>query len=271
MSGSDRGWTLARLGLIALLCAAGIGASACVPAGSADDGREGRLVVFAASSLADAAQALADSFRVSDPTVEPQIALASSSVLARQIERGAPADVFLSANQDWIVYLDSLSLLAPHVRLPITNAIVRFSRPRALASDGRIAIGDPDHVPVGRYARDLLVCDGSWDALADRIVPTADARSAISLLRSGAVDHALSYQSDYVFLGPTYDVVEMTAGCMPDIGYFAATVVRTERPDAAARFVSYLASPEAGAVWQEFGFRPVQETGAVTSGGVAGE
>ena len=227
---------------------------------SSHDGENEMLVVFAASSLADAAHALADSFRVANPGVAPQIALASSSVLARQIERGAPADVFLSANRDWIVYLDSLSLLEETRRLPITNRIVRFSRPGSLASDGRIAVGDPDHVPVGRYVRELLTCAGTWSAVFPRIIPSADARSAITLFRSGAVDHALSYYSDHLFLGSSVEVVEQPMHCMPDIGYYAAEVSRVGRSAAATEFISFLSSSEARVVWQSSGFEPVVQT-----------
>lgn len=260
-----------RRGTLVVASVACLLAVGCGPTRSEVDPQKQVLVVFAASSLADAAHALADTFRVVNPNVSPQIALASSSVLARQIERGAPADVFLSANRDWILYLDSLSLLSQTRRLPITNRLVLYSRPNSLPDEGRIAVGDPDHVPVGRYARQLLTCTGEWAVTSPRIIPTGDARSAITLLRSDAVDHALSYYSDHLFLGSSVEVIEQPMECMPDIAYYAAVVARAGLSSAATAFVSFLASSEAGAVWQSSGFEPVVQADATSVGMEASE
>ena len=151
-------------------------------------------VVFAASSLTDALQELALDFGQSSG-ITVKLSFAASSALARQIESGAPADLFLSADVEWMDYLDTrhlvqsdtrrnllgnrLVLIAPAASTVSLAIAPNFGLAEAL-SGGRLATGDPDSVPVGRYAQAALTSLGVWNGVANRLIRAENVRAALA-------------------------------------------------------------------------------------------
>ncbi len=173
---------------------AGLLLTLCVATANAAD----RIVtVFAASSLTDVLDEVGKAY-TDDTHVTVRFSYAASSALARQIESGAPAEAFISADQDWMNYLAERKLIQPESRADVvTNALVlvapadskialkiapKFQLAKALGDKGRIATGDPASVPVGKYAKAALTNLGVWDSVADRIVPAENVRSALNFV-----------------------------------------------------------------------------------------
>ncbi len=159
-----------------------------------------QVTIFAAASTAPALEALL----ADDPAV--RISAAGSGSLARQIELGAAADLYLSADPAWVTYLENLDLVAERVPL-LGNTLVLATpagaAPPASLADlragtGRIALGDPESVPAGRYAREILRRAGLWDELAPRLVYAGDVRQVLLLLRRREVSAGFLYASDLV-------------------------------------------------------------------------
>ncbi len=211
------------------------------------------LNVFAAASLTDVTLALADSFAHHHPKHRVVLSTAATSVLARQIESGAPADVMLSANPGWVERLDSLQLLDGVVDLPVTNELALYRRIGA-SPGGRVAIGDPDHVPIGTYARSFLECTGEWTEVYGRIVPTSDARAALRMLRTEAVPAAVLYVSDASALEDGFRITRFEGGCAPVVRYVGAAIINSQMPEAAAAFLNFVASEAQHGTWRAFGF-----------------
>ncbi len=165
--------------------------------------------MFAAASTIDAVTALAEAFE-RQKGVEVVCNFAASSVLARQIEAGAPCDVFLSADADWMDHLEKLGLIETGSRRDVaSNELVLiapagrrfeakmepgFAIENAFA--GRLAVGDPDHVPAGRYTKQALKSLGWWGRLEGRLVPAMDVRAALRLVELGEADAGIVYASD---------------------------------------------------------------------------
>lgn len=170
------------------------------------------VTVFAAASLTDAVTAIADAHELA--TGQPvRLSFASSSTLARQIEAGAPAQIYLSANERWMDYVAELGLIAPDTRVsPIGNALVLIAPagtpldPTApedaadltmfLQPGERIAVGDPDHVPAGLYAREALETLGLWETAEGRLARAADVRAAMALVETGEAPLGIVYATD---------------------------------------------------------------------------
>lgn len=224
------------------------------------------VMVFAAASLTDALQELARQFREREQ-VEMKLSLGSSSTLAKQIQQGAPADVFFSANPEWMSYLDSLDLIERDTRTDLLgNALVVVApkgegflvEPRrgfdfAGAFKGRLALGDPDHVPAGLYARQALQWLGWWAPLEDRLTPAADARAALAYVERGECAAGMVYATDVVASAGVEVVATLPAETHAPIVYPVA-VVKGPRSAAARRLLLLVQSAEAGSVFQKCGF-----------------
>lgn len=221
------------------------------------------LTIFAAASFTEIADSLAAAFAVSHGGAPASISVASSSVLARQIEGGAPADVFLSADIRWVERLDSLSLVDRAEVPSFTNRLAVFYRPADVSHQSpqdltrieRISIGDPDHVPAGRYAKKALQCLGLWADVADNVVPGADTRAALHTFRTGATSAAIGYYSDARFVDEQVRVVPLSGPCAPDIRYGIAALSGSTQPEVAREFLSFILHDDQRAVWTSFGFQ----------------
>ncbi|MGD9906666.1 MAG: molybdate ABC transporter substrate-binding protein [Vicinamibacterales bacterium] len=222
------------------------------------------LVVSVAASLADVMSELARRHeQATGQTV--RLNVGGSNHLARQIVEGAGADLFVSADDAQMDVVERAGRLVPGSRVALlTNRLVVVGRPggrlrtgdaAALASPSvrRLALGNPDSVPAGVYARRWLEGQGAWTAIAPRVVPTVTVRAALAAARAGRVEAAVVYATDAA-TEPTLPVLyQVPAADAPDIVYPAA-VVAGPRQDAAGRFLAYLRSAEAGAVFTTAGF-----------------
>ncbi len=225
--------------------------------------------MFAASSLTNAVDALAVAFEKSSG-IEVKVSVASSSALARQIASGAPADVFFSADREWMDYLQSRGLIRPATRRDLVgNRLVliapagsrlhltiapNFPLAAALGS-GRLATGDPDAVPVGRYARAALTSLGVWPQIADRLVRADNVRVALALVARGEAPLGIVYETDAMLERKVRIVGEFPAATHPPI-LDPIALTTMARPDA-AKFLAYLQGSAAGAVFRQFGFAPL--------------
>lgn len=232
-----------------------------------------QLTVFAAASLTDALRALGQAWQQKGNPA-PRFSFAASSGLARQIEQGAPADLFISADEPWADYLQERNLLVNATRVsPIGNSLVLISpadaaRPVALARgtdlvallgpQGRIATGDPAHVPVGRYAQAALTWMGQWDALAPRLARADSVRSALLLVERGEAPYGIVYGTDAAISQGVRVVGTFPAESHTPVTYPFAVTRRAEGNAQARAFLAFLTGPEARPTWERFGFRLAQ-------------
>jgi len=232
----------------------------------AEESKKPALLVFAAASLTNVLGELATDWEKTSG-VPVKLSFAASSVLARQIEAGSNADVFISADQEWMDYLQTrnlidqssrrnlvgnrLVLIAPadsRIELEIARG---FKLADALAG-GRLATGDPDTVPVGRYARSALTTLGVWDEVADRLVRADNVRSAMLFVSRGEVPLGIVYATDATVDSKVRVIDTFPADTHAPITYPAAAT-RGAKPDATA-FVVFLKGEQARVAWRKFGF-----------------
>ena len=230
---------------------------------------EAPVTVFAAASLTDALRSLAAEWQGRGHPA-PRLSFAASSALARQIEQGAPADLFMSADEPWADYLQQRSLLVEATRRsPIGNALVLVAPADAarpvtltrqtdlaalLGAGGRIATGDPAHVPVGRYAQAALSWMGQWEAIAPRLARADNVRSALLLVERGEAPYGIVYGTDAAIGTGVRVVGTFPAESHPPITYPFALTRRAEGNPEARALLGFLIGPEAAPTWQRFGF-----------------
>ena len=230
------------------------------------------LTIFAAASLQDGLRALEADWRTAGhPPL--RLSFAASSALARQIEQGAPADLFMSADEPWIDYLAQRDLIAPGTRSsPLGNALVLVAPPGSgLApmglsqgtdlvallgqggAGGRLATGDPAHVPAGRYAQAALEWMGQWQAMAPRLARADNVRAALLLVERGEAPLGIVYATD-ARAAQVRVIGTFPAESHPPVSYpFAITRRAAGNPQAAA-LLAFLTGPGAAPTWQRFGF-----------------
>lgn len=249
--------------LLPLLCAFLVGLP---PAARAQE----PLTVFAAASLTDALRALGGQWTTRGNPA-PRFSFAASSALARQIEQGAGADLFLSADEPWMDYLQSRNLIVPGSRVsPIGNALVLITpadQRRTVALErgtdlaallgpqGRLATGDPAHVPVGRYAQAALTWMGQWETIAPRLARADNVRAALLLVERGEAPFGIVYATDAAATPRVALAGTFPAGSHPPVTYPFAITRRAEGNAQARAFYGFLAGQEALPTWQRFGFR----------------
>jgi molybdate transport system substrate-binding protein len=238
--------------------------TAIVSAGAAPDAQPAAVTVSAAVSLTDALTAVAERYG-NEARGSVRFNFGASNTLARQIVNGAPADIFVSADEAQMDVVAAAGLLKDGTRFDLlTNqlaVVVPNDRPRTFKSVReiadpafkRIAIGDPAAVPSGVYARQYLQQEGLWDAIAARVVPTSSVRAALAAVESGAADAAIVYRTDArVALRATVAWV-VSADRGPRIRYPAA-ILKSADAAAAQRFLDYLRSDAAARIFERFGF-----------------
>jgi len=247
-----------------LLCAMLLGLS-----GAAAQAAERVVTVFAAASLSDVLEDVGRSFTQQTGT-PVRFSFAASSALARQIESGAPAGVFVSADEDWMNYLAKRSLIRADTRVDVVgNALVLvapadsklqlkispgFALLQALGARGRIATGDPDSVPAGKYARAALTALGVWGSVESRIVPAENVRSALNFVSLGETPLGIVYATDAHGNGKVRVVDVFPAESHDPITYPAAVTTRGD--DRAEAFLRFLLGSQAQATFAKYGFTP---------------
>jgi molybdate transport system substrate-binding protein len=228
---------------------------------------EDTLTVFAAASLQDALNAAAKEFAATSG-VPVKLSFDASSTLARQIEQGAPADLFASADIDWMDYLAKRNLIDPKTRIDLLGnrlvivapkdaalselALDTASIERALGG-GRIATGAVETVPVGRYAKIALQKLGLWAALQTRIAPAENVRAALAYVARGEAPLGIVYATDAAAEPKVKIVATFPRDSHPPIIYpFAVTA--SAKGDAAGRFLAFLQGPAAHTIFAAKGF-----------------
>jgi len=227
----------------------------------------GKVVVFAAASLTNAFQDIATAYE-KKTGVRIVNSFASSSTLARQIENGAPAEIFASADTQWMDYADTRGLIDSASRKsPIGNALVLIAPassplgPRAidarldwmkLLGGGRLALGDPAHVPAGIYAKQALANLGAWDALRDHLAPAEDVRAALVYVDRAEAPLGIVYLTDARQDANVKIVGVFPESTHPPVVYpFALTKIASP---AARAYFAFLTSKDAMAVFAHYGF-----------------
>lgn len=194
----------------------------------------------------------------------PALSFAASSALARQVERGAPADIFVSADQAWMDELDGKGLLRAGSRGDLVGNRLVAIAPKSAASvtladlgDGLLALADPEAVPAGRYARAALEKLGLWAGFKDNVVPAENVRAALALVERGEVALGIVYATDALASDKVEVVERLPAASHPPIRYPVAVLAASTHPGAQA-FRAFLASDEAWAIFERRGFEPVE-------------
>lgn len=224
-------------------------------------------VVLAAASLQESLTEAANAWAAKGHP-EPVLSFAASSALARQVIAGAPADLFLSADEPWMDAVaragrlragtrttllgNRLVLIAPaasRVRLAPARG---FPLAKALGS-GRLALADPDAVPAGKYAKAALTALGVWRGVAARVAPAENVRAAMALVERGAAPLGIVYATDARASKAVRIVGTFPASSHPPIRYPAAVLKASRHPDAAG-FCAFLLSKQARAIFARHGF-----------------
>jgi molybdate transport system substrate-binding protein len=221
--------------------------------------------VFAAASLTDSLKAIAECYhkRTGDRII---FNFAASSTLAFQIEEGAPADIFFCADDAQMDRLEAIGLILKQTRKSrLSNSLViivaaesgaAVSAPKGLAGPAvkRLALGDPQAVPIGIYAKEYLESIKLWPEISPKLVITENVRAALAAVESGDADASIVYKTDAATSKKVKVVFEVPAKEGPKISYPVALVRDASDRKAAKQFLDQLSSQEAGVIFRKYGF-----------------
>lgn len=229
-----------------------------------------KITVFAAASLTNALQDIATQYQKKSG-VEVVSSFASSSTLARQIEQGVPADLFISADQQWMddavakksmidntrftLLGNDLVLVAPRSASAKAVTINEKTDWKSLLKGERLAVGDPDHVPAGIYAKEALQKLGAWETVSPVMARGNNVRAALALVERNETPYGIVYGSDAVASNKVQVV-----GTFPESSHKAVeypmAIVKDHDGSAVTAFYNYLKGPEAATVFKHYGFTP---------------
>ena len=230
--------------------------------------RANSVLVFAAASAAPAIRAASASFTERTGTTVT-VSGAATSTLAQQIVRGAPAQIFVSAHPRWINHLAERNLI-DQVRQTtlLSNSMVLIAHrdsslntlnpasrsiAAALGKDGRLAIGDPDHVPAGVYAKQALMTLGVWNSIAERLAPAGDVVTALTFVARGEAPLGIVYRTD-VGLSDAVHIIGSFPPNSHEVVRYDIAPVRANTSDATTALLRHLTSEAARPVFERFGF-----------------
>jgi len=229
--------------------------------------QQSKLVIFAAASLKDALDQVNNAY-LHDKGHEAITSYAASSTLAKQIEAAAPADIFISADLDWMDYLANKNLINPETRAnllgnrlvlvaPVDSPVKLSIGPNfALApalGNGRLAIADPSGVPAGKHGKAALEALGVWSSVADKLAPAENVRATLLLVSRGEAPLGIVYQTDAVADKGVKIVGVFPESTHPPIIYPIAAVAASTNPGDAS-YIAYLKSPAARSIFEKQGF-----------------
>ena len=225
--------------------------------------RAAEVNVYAASSLTDALKEIAAAYKT-ETGVRVSFNFAASSLLARQIEEGAPADLFFSADEAKMDALQKAGLVRAETRRDLlSNSLVivassesnlKIESPADLLQADKIVLADPRAVPAGIYAREYLTKAGLWEKLQPKLVPTENVRSALAAVESGNADVGFVYKTDAQISTKVRVIFEIPAESGPAIRYPIAMLKQAKELEVAAGLLRYLESDSAGTVFEKYGF-----------------
>lgn len=225
-----------------------------------------KLHIFAAASLSDILSQMAKVYKT-ETGVELSLNFASSGLLARQMEQGAEADFFFSANQDWLDYILDKELLLASSKLELAqNRMALIVPERSLLRKldnfipkeinalfrGRIAIGDPKHVPAGKYTKEIFKHFNIWQTLKTRILPCKNVRETLLMVEMGEVDLGIVYLSDAKKSKKVRCIYEFEDSCSSPILYYSAH--RTNPNSKILDFQKFLKGKESKRIWRDYAF-----------------
>ncbi len=224
---------------------------------------EPALLLYAAASTTDAVKDIAEQFEM-QTGLPVNINLSSSGTLAQQIVAGADPDVFLSANQKWVDLLKTKNLIAQTkdvlanklVIVVPANSTLDINSPRDLLQQkiSRIALGDPESVPAGMYAKQALQQLNLWDALEKRVVRALDVRQALMYIERGEVDAGIVYSTD-ASISQKVKITHVFSGDVSVSIRYPVVLIKTKANDPKAnQLYDYFTSPDAKAIFQHYGF-----------------
>jgi molybdate transport system substrate-binding protein len=223
------------------------------------------ITVFAAASLTDSMKQVADAYKAKTGTAVT-LSFGGSNTLAQQIDQGAGADIFISADSQWMDFLaknnridaasrknllgNRLVLIGGANAKPVTIA-PKFDLAGALAG-GRLAMADPAAVPAGIYGKTALVSLGVWDSVADKIASADNVRAAMQFVSRGEAPYGIVYETDSKVDPGVHIVATFPESSHPPIVYPVALIRTAAAP--ARDFLTYLSGPEAKSIFEKAGF-----------------
>lgn len=230
------------------------------------------IIIFAASSLTDAVKEIGANYQAITG-VKITYSFASSALISKQIEAGAPADIIMTADSDWMDYIQNknliqtktrtnllgghLVLIAPKSDNPNLTIAPNFPIAQYLGPQGKIAIANPDYVPAGKYAKSSLIKYGVWDKIADNIIRTENVRMALNYVARGDAKLGIVYKSDAFVEKNIKIIAEFPDNSHQPIIYPIA--LSSKANSNAIGFYNYLKSPYAMGIYGNFGFNSAAE------------
>jgi len=230
---------------------------------------QGQITVFAAASLRNALDEADAAFSKSTGT-KVTVSYAASSALAKQIAQGAPADIFVSANIEWMDFLDGKKLIAPGTRVNLLgNSLVLIAPKNSklghvtigkgfdiakLAGDGRIAVADVKAVPAGLYAKASLTALGAWTAAEPKLAQAENVRATLAYVARGEAPLGIVYSTDAKIEPKVKIIGVFPADSHPSITYPIAATASGHKARTKA-YLHFLSTPAAKAIFEKYGFR----------------
>ncbi len=222
------------------------------------------VTISVAGSMTDVFKKLAGAFEQANPDITVQLNFASSGALAKQISQGAPADIFVSANTNWMDYLVEKRLVdAADIRILAHNSLVfiggkdkKVSTLQDLAGFDRIALGSPASVPAGKYAEQAMRSVGVYASLlaANKFIMAKDVRQALMYADRGEADGAFVYRTDALLAEKAVILLAVPSSLYPRIDYPLAVTMSGRNKQAARQVFSFLNGKDALAIIESFGF-----------------
>jgi molybdate transport system substrate-binding protein len=255
--------------LLTLSLALGLALAPWRAPSAAADPATAPITVFAAASLTNVLQEVGDGF-TKETSIPVRFSFAASSALARQIENGSPADIFFSADLEWMDYLQTRNLIQRATRHDVLgNRLVliapagstlklkiepQFALLAALGK-GRLSTGDPDSVPVGRYAREALGNLGVWEDVKDRLIRADSVRSALAFVDRGEAPLGIVYETD-ALIDKNVRMVDVFPAASHQPIVYPVALTGTAQADA-ARLLAYIRGAAAEVTFKAYGFTPL--------------
>lgn len=234
----------------------------CMFASPASSAAQKELLVSAAASLTNAFQEVAAAFGRQHPDVAVQLNFAASNPLLQQLIAGAPVDVFATADQATMNKAGEAKVIDPATRKDFVRNTLVLCVPKGSAAPAgldavtkmkRLAVGNPDSVPAGRYARESLTSAGLWDVVQPLLIHGNSVRQVLDYVARSEVDAGIVYGTDAAQQRDKVDVALTLSGHQPVL-YPIAVAATGKNPDAGAAFVNFVCSPEGQSILAKYGF-----------------
>ena len=229
---------------------------------------QAKVTVFAAASMTDSLKQVAEDYKKVNPKEEVVFSFASSSTLAKQIEEGAPADLFISASTKWMKYLSEKGLTVKETeKLLVGNELVLISQKDSKLQnvdiakgewinqlkDAYLSVGDPAHVPAGQYAEEALTKLNLWDQVKDKLARAKDVRAALALVERAEAPYGIVYSTDAKVSKDVKAVGVFPKDSYKPVEYPVAILKDHDNADT-RDFLNYLESSAAKKIFVEYGF-----------------